>query len=374
MAKRSTAPQEQEALLALPFDHYTRYALTRSILGELRDGSGNLRILDVGGHSSPLKHFLPDDYVVLSDIEPVGSLTSLEFRFDEYVRASGAALPFADGTFDVVAAHDTLEHVPPAFRLDFLAELLRVSSRWVLIGGPMQDAAVTEAEDRVRTFVRSVMHWDQPFLEEHGSLGLPETALVEDLLSERGLKYVAIPNGNLSRWLFMMGLMHYFAALGGSESLRRELDVAYNREIAPHDRDGVCYRRCYVVAKDKADKATMKRLADASSAPSAAEESPARALSGLLSTLESHSLHLQANEKAMHERLYAAESEIFELRAHRDELLEKIHSMDEKAHEMDEHHRRQEKDLRKRVKAAESTIGFRAQSKAEHAWRRITGK
>jgi hypothetical protein len=374
LARSTTPAQDPPELLRLPFDHYSRYALSRRIVGVLRHAGETFRILDVGGHSSPLKHFLPGDYIVLSDIEPVGSLTSLEFRFDEYVRCSGAALPFADASFDVVTAHDTLEHVPPDLREQFLREVLRVASRFVIVGGPMKDPEVNRAEERIGAFVRKVMHWDQPFLEEHLALGLPGPELVEGMLRERDLSFVKIPNGNLSRWLFMMGLMHYLAALEGSEDLRRELDTAYNLQLAPRDSEGICYRQCYVIACDRKDAGALRTVSSLVMAQSVDAREPNQELAGVLSALESHSERLQEDARRMHERLASTERELFEVRSNRDELVEKVRQMDEKAREMNEHYTRVEKHLRRQLRAAESTIGYRAQRKAQQAWRRIIGE
>src|SRR5215207_4883361 len=114
----STGP---EALLGLPFDLHERYSLTRRLVDELwPERDRPLRILDVGGHSSPLKHLLPGETVVLADTKPPGSLVPIPLRSDHYVQSSGAGLPFRDGSFDLVTAHDTLEHIPSPLRAPFL--------------------------------------------------------------------------------------------------------------------------------------------------------------------------------------------------------------------------------------------------------------
>ena len=89
-------------VLDLPFDQYQRYRLVMDLLDEVRGDARTLRILDVGGRTALLRSFLPDDEVVLVDVE----------ASDEpgLVLGDGSALPFADGAFDAVLAFDTLEH------------------------------------------------------------------------------------------------------------------------------------------------------------------------------------------------------------------------------------------------------------------------
>jgi SAM-dependent methyltransferase len=49
------------------------------------------------------------------------------------VRADAAAgLPFADGEFDLVYCSSVIEHVPPARRAAFAAELRRVGRGWLV--------------------------------------------------------------------------------------------------------------------------------------------------------------------------------------------------------------------------------------------------
>jgi hypothetical protein len=222
---------EEWQLLGLPFDHYSRYALTRRIVDILRRPGAVFRILDVGGHSSPLKHFLPDDSITLLDVEPMGSLTSIEFQYDEYICGSGAALPFQDGAFDIVAAHDTLEHVPPAFREAFLREVVRVAGSYVLLTGPVWSQAVVRSEARLDSFVKATLNWTQPFLQEHADLGLPRPEDIEVTFAGQNFPFVCIPNGNLVRWLFTQALRHYLAAYRHG-IFEVEVDRTYNRLFA----------------------------------------------------------------------------------------------------------------------------------------------
>ncbi|HKX46862.1 MAG TPA: class I SAM-dependent methyltransferase, partial [Planctomycetota bacterium] len=100
--------------LRLPFDQYQRYRLVSDVVERLRGGRARLRVLDVGGRTGLLRGFLPEDEVVLVDLEPSDVRPGL-------VLGTGSRLPFRSGAFDVVCAFDTLEHVPPEQRAAFVA-------------------------------------------------------------------------------------------------------------------------------------------------------------------------------------------------------------------------------------------------------------
>jgi 2-polyprenyl-3-methyl-5-hydroxy-6-metoxy-1,4-benzoquinol methylase len=54
----------------------------------------------------------------------------------EFLAGTGDRLPFGDGEFEAVTAMEVLEHVPDAGTV--LAEMARVSSRWVLVSVPRE--------------------------------------------------------------------------------------------------------------------------------------------------------------------------------------------------------------------------------------------
>jgi hypothetical protein len=259
-----------------------------------------------------LKHFLPDDSIVLLDVEAAGTLTSLEFRHDGYVWASGAALPFLDGAFDIVTAHDTLEHIPPALRRACLDEIVRVARRFVIVSGPVWSENVDRAEARLDAFVKTVLRWEQPFLAEHLALGLPDPVELASFFATSTASCAEIPNGNLRRWLTVQALRHYLAAFPDSESLREAVDRAYNRTYAEDDNDGECYRRAYVAARRLEDVPALARVAAvATPSPEPATLSP---VEDFMEALEGHAGAVRAHLEGLHEKLYRAENEAYELR------------------------------------------------------------
>jgi GT2 family glycosyltransferase len=250
---------QNDRVLKLPFDLYERYLLTQRLVGALwPDRKEGLRILDVGGHSSPLKYLLPHHTVVIADVEPPGSFTALPARFDGYVEASGARLPVADRSFDLVAAHDTLEHVPPHERLPFVRELLRVAGRFVLLNGPIRRPHVEWAEARLSAFLESVLGERSRFLAEHEELGLPSPEDIEAMLGP--VPFVRIPNGNAALWLSMNVARSYVRTLPDSVSVVESVDQTFNSLYADRDLAEPCYREAFLVAADASD---APRLAEA---------------------------------------------------------------------------------------------------------------
>ena len=293
---------EQDRLLALPFDLYERYALTRRLVGQLWDGENPLRMLDVGGHSSPLKQFLPEHHVTLVDIEAPGSLTGVELRHDGYVQGSGTRLPFADGSFDVVTAHDTLEHIPAELRVAFLHEALRVSRGYVILNQPVHHPDTERAEAWLQAYLRTLRDEESGYLTEHAELGLPKAALIESVLEDAGVAFVGIPNGNVALWAVTNAFKNYTLALPNGGDAAERIDRTFNLVLADRDHAEPCYRRAYIVATRPE---LAGRLADLAPAPQPLEAERGRrdleAIQNLMAALEGHGVGLKDLLRQYHE-------------------------------------------------------------------------
>jgi hypothetical protein len=231
-------------LLELPFDQYQRYRLVADILKEVRPKGRKLSILDVGGRTALLRQFLPKDDVTAVDLE-----TSDE---PNLVLGDGARLPFQDGSFDVVAGFDTLEHVPPARRAAFVDECARVASRWVVLIGPYASKRVNEAEERLVDFLREKLKTEHRYLNEHRSYGLPSLGRVQRTLHKHGLETACIGQGNLDRWLGLMCLELYLDADPCLRPVAKRFFRFYNKTLYSSDHGGDMYRHALVGAKGKA--------------------------------------------------------------------------------------------------------------------------
>jgi SAM-dependent methyltransferase len=229
----------------LPFDPYQRYRLVADLVGKLRTPGQTLQVLDVGGRTALLREFLPDDGVQLVDLE-VSEERGL-------VLGDGSRLPFAAGAFDVVAAFDTLEHVPVDRREPFVAECLRVSRRWVFLAGPYKAPEVEEAESLLRGFLKQKLALEHRYLNEHHQHGLPDRGVVEAQMSAAGWRVASFGHGNLGRWLALMCMEMYM----DDDPLLRPTAARffrfYNRLLYPSDWAPPVYR--HVVSATRGDGA-----------------------------------------------------------------------------------------------------------------------
>ena len=249
----------------LPFDQYQRYELVRSLLDEVRADGERFTILDVGGRTALLREFLPDDRVELVDV--VASDAS------GLVLGSGAELPFKDGAFDAVCAFDTLEHVPPKLRDDFVRECGRVAKRYVVLAGPYDSPRVAAAEETLLDFLRARLDWEHQYLLEHRQNGLPSMDAASAILEEAGAQVRAIGHGELSRWLALMCVELYIEHETLLADFAPQLYRFYNEHLFAFDHGPEVYRHALVAAFDGAPLPTAEgTLGDLAEAPAAVDE------------------------------------------------------------------------------------------------------
>lgn len=230
--------------LSLPFDQYQRYRLVSALVDELREGRSGMTILDVGGRTALLRRFLGRDQVTLVDVEPSGE--------PGLVLGDGSALPFRDGSFDLVCAFDTLEHVPPAGRARFLEECHRVAKKHVVIAGPYQAPEVEEAEVLLQRFLKDKLGVEHRYLEEHRHHGLPDLAGTEACLRSLGAQVASIGHGNVHRWLGLISLSMYIDYTPALQDLGPRLARFYNGALFATDTVAPVYRHAVVAAKQGA--------------------------------------------------------------------------------------------------------------------------
>lgn len=107
------------------------------------------RLLDVGSADGPSVGWMSGDHQRTTiDVDPRG------LRAGEGVCASALALPFADGTFDVVGAFDVLEHCEPeAQAVAELSRVLKVGGR-LLMSVPAYQWAWTDHDEQAGHYRR----------------------------------------------------------------------------------------------------------------------------------------------------------------------------------------------------------------------------
>jgi GT2 family glycosyltransferase len=343
--------------LGAPFDAYERHRLTAQLVDHIFPNKRRpVSILDVGGHSSLLKQFLPDARIVVADVEPPPPFAYREgiaFVSDAYVQASGSGLPFKDGCFDLVAAHDTLEHVPGPLREDFIRELLRASRGYVVLNGPIYRAETEKAEHRLERFWRVGLGVENPALMEHIENQLPRRELIEGVLRTADLPFVVIPNGNLLLWLAMMAMKFYFEVLPEGTSVHEAVDRSFNSLLADRDFEGVCYREAFVVAVRPDSQTRLKELHEAFSKPiEGGERAGIEMVLRLMDELQDHSRNLREQESSLREALAKALHDRKAAMTNQERALGKIADRDSLVLGL----RRRERELEEQVRALDKEL------------------
>lgn len=239
---------ESERLHELSFDLYERYAVLNQIGSLFRPKETPYRVLDVGGHTeafwpgfpSLAGAMIPDAQATVIDVIPRSEL-------QRYVRGSGTRLPFRDGSFDLVCALDTLEHIPDDQRPAFLAELLRVTRDGLYVAFPFDSASNHWAESVVVEYTSVTLRKPVPALLEHQQFGLPDRDRVRALLSSKSHALVDFAQGNTDVWLLMMLTYHTLREPGTDFVL--ELNRRFNQVYASQDWGEPNYRAAYLVSK-----------------------------------------------------------------------------------------------------------------------------
>lgn len=243
---RAGAPQPipslpVEHLLRASFDQFARYVYLWRIRKDCF-GEEPLRILDVG-----------DPFGTIAPLFPGDTTVSIDLYADNPHRqnhipliGSGFALPFADGTFDIVACHDVFEHLPADGRNAFVAEMLRVSRGPVLVLAPFADPRVARSELLVNGYFTARVGHSLPALDEHYDFGLPTLNTLTDHLDAEQVDYTLHADGWLYHWVAFWALKTHLVAERREDDLHR-VDAAFNLRLREADRRGPHYRRAVVI-------------------------------------------------------------------------------------------------------------------------------
>jgi GT2 family glycosyltransferase/glycosyltransferase involved in cell wall biosynthesis/SAM-dependent methyltransferase len=223
------------------FDRFARYQHVENVRAAM--GDEPIDILDVGDPYGTLDRLFPLDRTVSADVY---AEDPPEHDTHRHVIASGFALPFPDGSFDLVTCHDTLEHVPLDQKTDFVAELLRVSRGPVLVVAPFADPRTSRCEEMANAYYVARLGYEMYQLTEHAASGLPDLDELLAWADNENTPYVLRSDGWLYHWLSFLLVKIHLLAERDDESHRR-VDTAFNLLLRDTDRRAPHYRRAVVL-------------------------------------------------------------------------------------------------------------------------------
>jgi len=285
-----TAAKVLDKKLNLPFDQHQRYRIVADAIERLREDSGPLQILDVGGAEGIILTFLSEDRVTILDQADVEGVPG-------FVKGDATALPFEDESFDYVASVDVYEHIEPTSRKGYLSELRRVARRGVLLAAPFDSDVVRGAERVASEFHRSVHLRENVWLKEHAENGLPQLDGTRTFFEAYGDLVSVLPNGYLPHWLAMMCLTFYRSKFeGGPGGVFDRVNAFYNEYMYGLDNTEPCYRYLLVALREPVN---VNLEALMSSDPTPERTSQSFALFGMLSATFRASAQMAQKEGAL---------------------------------------------------------------------------
>ncbi len=228
------------------FDYVGRYQLIAEIATRYFAGSKKPRnILDVGGLGSILDK--------ITDI-PLTILDSEAEDGQAQTQGDGANMSsIKDGAYDVVVTSDTLEHIPPRDRKNFIKELVRVSDDLVVLAAPFGDHGAAEEERRLQTFYKGILGEEHRWLREHEEYGLPKEKETMKYFEDTGASVITVQHSSIDFWcdLLMINLLANSMGSMAVHNASARLNTYYNEHILFKDFTKRSYRTFFVASKKR---------------------------------------------------------------------------------------------------------------------------
>jgi len=230
--------------------YVTRYVILSELIKQSTLGLKQVNILDVGGYNGAIRDILPGMRTTIVDIQE-------DDKLENYVRVNSTKLPFKDNAFDVVVSSDTLEHIPPEQRKEFITEMVRVSKGYVFIGAPFGGNGVEVAEAKSNAFYVGMTRKDYIWLKEHKEYVLPDRKWLGNILDNLGVHHKSIGHTSVELWENMLRNNFFLAGniYGVNKGISKKLasfNQYYLDNFAFEDFPKNGYRTFFIISK-KAD-------------------------------------------------------------------------------------------------------------------------
>ena len=231
--------------------YMTRYVIIYNLINQIATKHkiyNKCKILDVGGYDGAIRHLMRRDDIDIVDIKKDDNLIN-------YFHPNGVKLPFRDNSYDFVISSDTLEHIPPESRVEFVEEMLRVSQGYVIIAAPFSSMANEAAEDRVNSLYIGLTGKEYIWLKEHKDYGLPDEQQLEKILHNKATSFIKFYHSDLDIWQSLEEISYFLAGNIGAvdTGLGKKLSKSkksYIDKIADYDFSELNgYRTFYVISK-----------------------------------------------------------------------------------------------------------------------------
>ena len=165
-------------------------------------------------------------------------------------------------------------HLPGDQRNAFLKELARVAGDSLLIAAPFSAPQVEEAESILAAFLEKRLSMEHRFLSEHRVYRLPDREQTVRALEKQVGPVAIVPNGNLHRWLLMMGLSFYLDVDPNLNQVKKEVSAYYNRHYYRSDNTEPAYRHLLLARRKPAKLPSPRDLMPGQEGPAALDFSP----------------------------------------------------------------------------------------------------
>lgn len=220
--------------------YVSRYWMISQILASA--GGPKPKILDVGGKEGLLKEFGFSPTIL--DLEPSSE--------PDFVLGNALAMPFKNQSFDISVSCDVLEHIHPADREQFIAEMMRVS-HIAIICAPFNNPGASKAEIEVNNYYKSLNKSGHRWLQEHIDNGLPSERITATIIKKLGYNFKSARHFSLDVWPKILKAHLLHAAYGDHKNIADMAEKIYQKyydTLCAYDFSRKSYRTFFVISKD----------------------------------------------------------------------------------------------------------------------------